>query len=80
MGRQRIYESGLYNQYVELVSKFQSQEKLLKETNKLVKSLNETIESLNEANKKLIRDNEELKKEILRLKSKNDKEIYTRFD
>ena len=74
MGRQRIYESGLYNQYVELVSKFQSQEKLLKETNKLVKSLNETIESLNEANKKLIRDNEELKKEILRLKSKNDKD------
>lgn len=74
MGRQRIYESGLYNQYEELVYKFEKQEKLLKENNKSISVLNNTIQSLNLIIGKLTEENEELKKEILRLKSKNDKD------
>lgn len=37
-----------YNQYEQLVIKFENQEKLLKETNRLVSNLNNTIKSLNE--------------------------------
>lgn len=74
MGRQRVYESGLYNQYEELLSKFEKQENLLKEANNLIKTLNLTIESLNELVKSLQEKNDEQAKEILRLKSKNDKD------
>lgn len=63
-----------YEQYEELVNKFEKQEKLLKETNNLVKTLNETIKSLNETNEKLNKIIEEKDKEILRLKSKNNRD------
>lgn len=63
-----------YSQYEQLVVKFETQEKLLKETNKLVKSLNSTIQNLNNELSKTRKENEELKQEILRLKSKNDKD------
>ena len=68
------YSNSLYNQYEALVNKFEKQEKLLKETNSLVSNLNATIKSLNETNIKLKCENEELTKEILRLKSKNNKD------
>ena len=68
------YSKSLYNQYEELLNKFESQEKLLKETNNLVKSLNKTIESLNETINDLKIKNEEQAQEILRLKSKNNKD------
>lgn len=68
------FTTDFYNQYEELIIKFEKQEKLLKETNSLVKSLNDTIKSLNETNCSLLKENEELKKEILRLKSNNDKD------
>ena len=72
MSKGRIND--FYKQYEELNTKFENQEKLLKETNKLVKTLNKTIESLNETIEKYKKENEELTKEILRLKSKNDKD------
>ena len=68
------YSKSLYNQYEELLNKFELQAKLLKETNNLVKSLNKTIESLNEIIKELKIKNEEQAQEILRLKSKNNKD------
>ena len=68
------YSKSLYNQYEKLLNKFESQEKLLKETTNLVKSLNKTIESLNETIKDLKIKNEEQAQEILRLKSKNNKD------
>ena len=40
------YSNSLYNQYEDLVIKFEKQELLLKETNKLVNNLNATIKSL----------------------------------
>lgn len=63
-----------YIQYEELTVKFETQEKLLKETNKLVKSLNDTIKSLNETIEILKKQNKEKDEEILRLKSKNNKD------
>lgn len=63
-----------YKQYEELVIKFETQEKLLKETNELVKSLNKTIENLNKTIEQLKKINEEQAQEILRLKSKNNKD------
>ena len=63
-----------YKQYEELVIKFENQEKLLKETNELVKSLNKTIENLNKTIEQLKKINEEQAQEILRLKSKNNKD------
>ena len=63
-----------YKQYEELVIKFENQEKLLKETNELVKSLNKTIENLNKTIAQLKTINEEQAQEILRLKSKNNKD------
>ena len=63
-----------YAQYEELVTKFEKQEKLLKETNKLVSSLNATIKALNETIENLKKISDEQAKEILRLKSKNDKD------
>ena len=63
-----------YMQYEELVTKFEKQEQILKETNKLVSSLNATIKSLNETIEKLKKENKEKDEEILRLKLKNDKD------
>ena len=63
-----------YKQYEELVIKFENQEKLLKETNEFVKSLNKTIENLNKTIAQLKTINEEQAQEILRLKSKNNKD------
>ena len=68
------YEKSLYNQYEELITRFETQEKLLNETNNLVTSLNSTIKSLTETNQALQKENEELKKELLKLKSKNNKD------
>ncbi len=68
------YSRSLYHQYEELMVKFETQEKLLKETNELVSNLNATIKSLNETIAKLENEKEELTKEILRLKSKNNKD------
>ena len=69
-----MYSKSIYSQYEELTIKFENQEQLLKETNELVKSLNKTIESLNEVIEQLKKTNEEQAKEILRLKSKNNKD------
>ena len=68
------YSNNLYNQYEELLSKFEKQEKLLNVTNKTVKNLNNTINSLNEIINDLKFENKELKEEILRLKSKNNRD------
>ena len=66
--------SDFYKQYEELVIKFETQEKLLKETNELVKSLNATIKSLNNTINEQAKIIEEQAQEILRLKSKNNKD------
>lgn len=63
-----------YSQYEELTIKFEQQEKLLRETNEFVKELNKTIKSLNETIEKQNKIIEEQAKEILRLKSKNNKD------
>lgn len=69
-----MYSKSLYSQYEEVLNELDENKKLLKETNNLVKSLNKTIESLNETIEQLKKTNEEQAKEILRLKSKNDKD------
>ncbi len=74
MGRKRIYESGLYNQYEELIKKTEKQEKLIKENNKLISELNKTIKSLNDLVSTLQKTIEKKDQEILRLKSKNDRD------
>ena len=68
------YTNSLFNDYNNLLIKFEKQEKLLKETNELVKTLNKTIEFLNDSNRQLKQENEELKLEILRMKSKNNRD------
>lgn len=68
------YSKSLYIQYEEVLNELEEHKKLLKETNNLVKSLNKTIESLNETINDLKIKNEEQAKEILRLKSKNNKD------
>ena len=68
------YSKSLYNQYVELLEKSEEQGNLLKENNKLIKALNATIETLNELVKKQSIKIEEQAQEILRLKSKNNKD------
>ena len=68
------YSKSLYDQYVELLEKFEDQKTLLKENNKLIKSLYEIINNLNKELENERNEKEELKKEILRLKSKNDKD------
>ena len=70
----RNYENNLFKDYEELLLKFETQEKLLKETNKLVKNLNKTIETLNTTIEDLKKINEEQAKEILRLKTKDNKD------
>lgn len=72
MAKGRI--SDFYLQYEELTEKFEKQEKLLKDTNNLVKTLNIIIENLNETNQRLQNLIEEKDKEILRLKSKNNRD------
>lgn len=72
MSKGRIND--FYEQYEILVNKYEQQENLLKDTNKMIKELNETIKSLNELVENLKRQNEEQAKEILRLKSKNNKD------
>lgn len=68
------YSKSLYNQYEELLKKFETQEKNAKETNELIKELKAIIKSLTETIKKQNKIIEELENEILRLKSKNDKD------
>lgn len=68
------FTTDFYNQYEELTIKFEKQEKLLRETNQTIKTLNKTIEILNKTIEELKKTNEEQAKEILRLKSKNDKD------
>ncbi len=72
MSKGRIND--FYSQYEELTEKFEKQGKLLKETNNLVKTLNITVENLNETIKRLQKLVEEKDKEILRLKSKNNRD------
>ena len=72
MTKSRIND--FYMQYESLVTKFEKQEQLLKDTNKLVSSLNATIKSLNETIEILKKENKEKDEEILRLKLKNDKD------
>lgn len=72
MSKGRIND--FYIQYEELTVKFEKQEKLLKETNEFVKSLNKTIESLNATIEKQNKIIDEQAKEILRLKSNNNKD------
>lgn len=68
------YSKSLYSQYEELMEKFEKQEKLLKETNKLVSNLNATIKSLNKIIENQNKTIEEQAQEILRLKSKSNKD------
>ncbi len=70
----RNYETGLYNQFEELLKKSEEQTKLLKENNNTIKELNATVKSLNELVDNLRKIIEEKDQEILRLKSKNDKD------
>ena len=70
----RYCSKSLYAQYEEVLNELEEHKKLLKETNNMVKSLNKTIESLNETIKELKIKNEEQAQEILRLKSKNNKD------
>ena len=68
------YSKSLYNQYVELLEKFEEQSKIIKENNCLIKTLNEKINSLNKLLEEKINIIEEQAQEILRLKSKNEKD------
>lgn len=74
MGKKRIYESGLYNQFEELLQKSENQEKLIKENNKVISELDKTIQSLNELVSTLQETIKQKNQEILRLKSKNDRD------
>lgn len=68
------YSKSLYNQYEKVFNELEEHKKLLKETNDLVKSLNKTIEELNKTIEKQNKTIEEQAQEILRLKSKNNKD------
>ena len=68
------YTNLLYKQYEEIIIKFEQQRELLKETNKLVANLNATIKSLQQTIENQNQIIEEKDQEILRLKSKNDKD------
>ncbi|MDE5538988.1 MAG: transposase [Bacilli bacterium] len=70
----RNYETGLYNQFEELLKKSEEQTKLLKENNKTIKELNTTIKSMQAIIDNLNKTIEQKDQEILRLKSKNDKD------
>lgn len=64
----------IYDQYEELVIKFEKQEQLLKDTNKIVSDLNAIIKSLSATIEKQNNIIDEQAKEILRLKNKNNKD------
>lgn len=68
------YSKVFYKQYEELLINFENQERLLKETNKMVSNLNAIIESLKKTIEKQNKIIEEQSQEILRLKSKNNKD------
>lgn len=68
------YSKSLYNQYEELLKKFEAQEKNAKETNELIKELKAIIKSLTETIKEQNKIIEEQANEILRLKNKNNKD------
>ena len=68
------YQKFLYNDYKELLSKYTKQENLLKETKELISNLNSTINNLNKTVNELKEIIKEKDKEILRLKSKNDRD------
>lgn len=68
------YSKFLYDDYEKLLKKFENQEKLLKDTNHLVNTLNKTIETLNETIENLKEVIKEKDDEILRLKSKNNRD------
>lgn len=68
------YSNFLYNDYEKLLEKFEKQETLLKDTNHLVNTLQKTIETLNETVENLKEVIKEKDNEILRLKSKNDRD------
>ena len=68
------YSKSLYDQYEEGLKELNEHKKLLKETNKLVLNLNATIKLLNETIEKQNKIIEEQAQEILRLKSKNNKD------
>lgn len=68
------YSKFLYNDYEKLLKQNEEQTILLKENNQLIKSLNNTIKSMQEIIDKLQKIVEEKDKEILRLKSKNNKD------
>lgn len=68
------YSKTLYSQYEEVLQELNEHKKLLKETNNLVATLNATIKSLDETIDRQNKIIEEQAKEILRLKSKNNKD------
>ena len=68
------YSKFLYDDYEKILNQNEEQTKLLKENNQLIKSLNKTIKSLNELIAAQAKQIEEQAQEILRLKSKNDKD------
>lgn len=68
------YSKFLYNDYEKIVKQNEEQTGLLKENNELIKTLNNTIKSMQEMIYKLQKVIEEKDQEILRLKSKNDKD------
>lgn len=74
-GRNKNFESRLlYEDYENLLEKFEEQNSLIKENNKLIKNLNITIKSMQKTIDDLRKINEKQSQEILRLKSKNDKD------
>ena len=68
------YSKSLYNDYEKLLEKFEEQGNLLKETHKLIKSLYDIIDNLSKELAEERKINEEQAQEILRLKSKNNKD------
>ena len=68
------YSNNLYNQYEELLLRYEHQEQLLNDANKLLKELNKTIESLNNTVDELKLIIKQKDEEILRLKSKNNRD------
>lgn len=68
------YSIHLYREYEKLLTESEDQKDIIKELKELIKELYSTIDSLNDTVKKLNETIEEKDKEILRLKSKNDKD------
>jgi len=68
------YSKSLFNQYQDLLIRFEEQQKLLKDLQKTVKSLNTTIDSLNETILKLQEEKNDLENKILEMKSKKNRD------